>query len=262
MASRYTCSFVVAALLVACAPATTPEPDATELAAKGIANLMSAQTVHVEGTFRLESVQLATGSKNVITAEMTGDSELPDSTRTHVRILVYGIHFETDTITVAGRAYAKDAHLQPQWHEASRAAVRSVVIDRMLYRRGIHDVVEIDRPQIDGQVTRHLRYRADPADAKEMTDLMSLGLPRYATSDAQISTPQGTGELWIRIDDSQIVRQLVNMSFTVELPPATARPGASPTAEKEVTELSLDLRLSRHGVLIPEITAPPIGSRL
>jgi len=253
--------FIVGMLLVACAPATaTLEPDASQLAAKAIANLMNVATVHVEGTFRSEQIQMGAGASNAISAEMGGDSELPDSTRSHLQMALYGTHFEVDTITIDGRAYTKDAAYEPRWHETSRAVIRNVVIDRILHRSVIQGVVDVDRPEVDGRTTRHVRYRADSADATEMLDLMSL-TPPYPYSDPRISTLQVTGDLWIRIDDAQIVRQLVKVSYTVEHPPAQARPDTTPTAEKEVTEMSLDLRLSRHGEVIPQITAPPVNSR-
>jgi len=66
-------------------------------------------------------------------------------------------------------------------------------------------VVEVDRPEIDGRKTRHLRYQANTA--KMLEDMRKAA----GTSMESISNAQGTGELWIRIDDSQIVRQLVKV---------------------------------------------------
>jgi hypothetical protein len=247
MTRKHESVFILGVLLVACGPApATLEPDASQLAAKAIANLKSVATVHVEGTFRSEQTQMDTGASNVISAEMAGDSELPDSTRSHVRTVVYGTHFEVDTITIDGRAYTKDAALEPRWHETSRAVIRNVVIDRILHRSVIQGVVDVDRPEVDGRTTRHVRYRADSADATEMLDLMSL-TPPFPYSDPRISALQVTGDLWIRTDDAQIVRQLVKISYAVE---------------KGVTEMSLDLRLSRHGEVIPRVTPPPLNSRL
>ena len=115
----------------------------------------------------------------------------------------------------------------------------------------IRDLVEVDRPEVDGRRTRHFRYRADTA---KMVDEMrkSAGASAQAVSD-----PQGTGELWIRIDDSQIVRQLVTLTMDIDglagfLPAAAANIG------KASVEMTLDMRFSGHGAAVPQITAPPV----
>jgi hypothetical protein len=116
----------------------------------------------------------------------------------------------------------------------------------------IHDVVEVDRPEIDGRKTRHLRYTADTA--KMVAQLSKTS----GASSQPIANPQGTGELWIRIDDSQIVRQLVKISLEVEGLAGFLPAGAS-NLGKSAVELSLDMRFSHHGEPVPQITAPPVG---
>jgi hypothetical protein len=117
----------------------------------------------------------------------------------------------------------------------------------------IHDLVEIDRADVDGRKTRHLRYQADTAK------MIAAMQQTAATSSQSISSPQGIGELWIRIDDSQIVRQLVKVTLDVDNLAGINLPGATSNMGKASIEMSLDMRFSRHGEAVPQITAPPIG---
>ena len=68
-----------------------------------------------------------------------------------------------------------------------------------------------------------------------------------------------SGEVWIRTDDNQIVRQLVKMGFDIEGDLGLgAGQAASPTAKASL-EVSFDLAFSHIGEAIaPAITAPPI----
>lgn len=68
----------------------------------------------------------------------------------------------------------------------------------------------------------------------------------------------GTGELWIRIDDSQIVRQLVKLSMDVD-GLAAFLPASASNVGRASVEMSLDMRFSNHGGAVPQITAPPVG---
>lgn len=66
----------------------------------------------------------------------------------------------------------------------------------------------------------------------------------------------GNGEVWVRTDDNQIVRQLVKLS--VDMDGDLGIPGAPPTTGKSTFEISFDLKFSRIGEPIsPAITAPP-----
>jgi hypothetical protein len=116
----------------------------------------------------------------------------------------------------------------------------------------IRNVVEVDRPEVDGRKTRHLRYEADTT--KIIEDMRaSAGAATQAVTNAV-----GTGELWIRIDDSQIVRQLVKLSMDVD-GLAAVLPAAASNVGKASVEMSLDMRFSNHGGQVPHITAPPVG---
>ena len=111
----------------------------------------------------------------------------------------------------------------------------------------------MDRPEIDGRKTRHLSYVIDQA---KLIDKMK-GSPSGSTPSLSVSGATGTGEIWIRTDDSQIVRQLVKLS--VDLDGGLGIPGASPTTGSSKFEISFDIKFSHIGEPIsPAITAPPI----
>ena len=89
---------------------------------------------------------------------------------------------------------------------------------------------------------------------------MIEGMRQTAGASSQsISNAQGTGELWIRIDDSQIVRQLVKVSLDVDGLAGFVIPGAASGAGSASMEMSLDMRFSHQGEPVPQITAPPVG---
>jgi hypothetical protein len=72
------------------------------------------------------------------------------------------------------------------------------------------------------------------------------------------SNVNGGGEVWVRTDDTQIVRQLVKMSFDIDGDMGFATSGTSAPAGKGTFEMSFDLRFSQIGKPItPAITAPP-----
>ena len=239
---------LVALLLVAC----SPEPTASELTAKGIANLSSAKTVHLDGTG-----SLALNGQNAFALalefKLSGDAELPNKARMNVQMAVMGMSFDVDTIMLDGKEYTKDA-ATGTWSEGSgTSSVNSLMdplgnVDASLMR----NFVEVDRPEIDGRKTRHLRYEADTTKMIE-----EMRKSAGATSQA-VSNPQGTGELWIRIDDSQIVRQLVKLSMDVD-GLAGLLPASASNIGRASVEMSLDMRFSDHGDAVPQITAPPVG---
>ena len=239
---------LVALLLVAC----SPEPTASQLTAKGITNLTTAKTVHLDGIG-----SLALKGQNAFSLafefKLSGDAELPDKARMNVQMALMGMAFNVDTIMLGGKEYTKDA-ATGKWSEGSGTSPVNSLMDPLgnIDASLIRNVVEVDRPEIDGRKTRHLRYEADTT--KMIEDMrQSAG----ATSQA-VSNPRGTGELWIRIDDSQIVRQLVTLSMDVD-GLADFLPASASNVGTASVEMSLDMRFSNHGGAVPQITAPPVG---
>ncbi len=239
---------LVALLLAAC----SPEPTASQLTAKGITNLTSAKTVHLDGT---GSLALKGGNAFSLAFEfkLSGDAELPDKARMNVQMALMGMAFNVDTILLGGKEYTKDA-ATGKWSEGSGESPINSLMDPLgnIDASLIRNVVEVDRPEIDGRKTRHLRYEADTTKMIE-----EMRQASGATSQA-VSNPRGTGELWIRIDDSQIVRQLVTLSMDVD-GLAGLLPASASNIGKASVEMSLDMRFSNHGGAVPQITAPPVG---
>jgi len=248
-ALRITALVAVLVLLTAC----TPEPTASQLAATSITKLKSARTVHLDGTGAI-GLKAQGGLSFSFEFKLAGDAELPDKARLSVQMALLGMSFNVETITLGGKEYTKDA-VTGLWSEGSGTSPVSSVMDPLgnIDPSVIRDVVEIDRPEIDGRKTRHLRYQADTA---KMLDAMR---DTAGTSTTTITNPQGTGELWIRIDDSQIVRQLVKVSADVDGLAGFEIPGATTSLGKTAMEMSLDMRFSGHGEATPQITAPPVG---
>jgi hypothetical protein len=247
--SRGAAVLAIVGLLVACAP----EPTASELTAKGIANLKSAKTVQIDGTGSI-ALKAQNGLSFNFDFKMSGDAAIPNNARLNVQIALLGMSFNVDTITVDGKGYTKDPTTGKWSQGAGKSQLNGMMdplgsIDNSLLR----DVVEVDRPEIDGRKTRHLRYQADTA--KMIEDMRKTA----GTSTASVSNAQGSGELWIRIDDSQIVRQLVKVSVDVDALSGVDVPAAAANMGKASMEMSLDMRFSHHGEAFPQITAPPVG---
>jgi hypothetical protein len=161
--------------------------------------------------------------------------------------------FDIETISLAGREFTKDAGTG-KWSEGTGTSSVNNLIDPIgnIDASLIREVVEVDRPEVDGRKTRHLRYQADTT---KMLDEMRKSAGGSAQS---VTNPQATGELWIRIDDSQIVRQLIKVSMDVD-GLAGVLPASASNVGLAAVELSLDTRFSRHGEAVPEITAPPVA---
>ena len=243
---------IAAALIAVLLAACSPEPTASQLTAKGVANLTSAKTVHFEGT---GSVALKGQSAFSLAFEfkLSGDAELPNKARMNVQMALMGMAFDVDTIMLDGKEYTKDA-ATGKWSEGSGASPVNSLMDPLgnVDMSLIRDVVEIDRPEVDGRKTRHLRYQADT------TKMIEEMRKSAGTASQAVSNPQGTGELWIRIDDSQIVRQLVKVSMDVD-GLAGFLPASASNVGRASVEMSLDMRFSNHGGAVPQITAPPVG---
>jgi hypothetical protein len=239
---------LVALLLVAC----SPEPTASQLTAKGITNLTSAKTVHLDGIGSL-ALKGQNAFSFAFEFKLSGDAELPNKARMNVQMNLLGMAFDVDTIMLDGKEYTKDG-ATGTWSEGSgESPINSLMdplgnIDTSLFR----DVVEVDRPEIDGRKTRHLRYKADTT--KLIEDLRASA----GASSQTVMNPQGTGELWIRIDDSQIVRQLVKLTMDVD-GLAGLLPASASNIGRASVEMSLDMSFSNHGGAVPQITAPPVG---
>jgi FlaG/FlaF family flagellin (archaellin) len=242
---------LLAALLVL--SACGREPSASQLTATGIANLQSAKTAHLDGTGAI-ALKAQSGLSFSFEFKLSGDAEIPSKARMNIQMALLGMSFNVDTITVDGKQYTKDA-VTGLWAEGSKSSSMNGVLDPLgnVDMSFIHDVVEVDRPEVDGRKTRHLRYQAD-------TTKMIAALQQTAgTSTQPLANPVGTGELWIRIDDSQIVRQLVKVSLDVDGLAGISLPGSTSNIGKASVEMSLDMRFSRHGEAVPQITAPPTG---
>ena len=249
MVLRVTALLVAATLLSGC----SREPTASELTTKGVANLASAKTAHLDGTGSL-ALKSQSGLSFTFDFKLAGDAELPDKARMSVQMTVLGNALKVETIAIGGKEYTLDA-ASGKWTAGSGTSSVTSIIDPLgnIDASVIRDVVEVDRPEVDGKKTRHLRYQADTAKMIE-------GMRQSAGASAQaVSNAQGTGELWIRIDDSQIVRQLVKVSLDVDGLAGFAAPGAAPSAGKASMEMSLDMHFSHQGEPIPQITAPPVG---
>lgn len=242
-------AILVALLLAAC----SPEPTASQLTAKGITNLTSAKTVHLDGTGSL-ALKGQNAFSFAFEFKLSGDAELPNkAARMNVRMNLLGMAFDVDTIMLDGKEYTKDG-ATGRWSEGTGDSPVNSLMNPLgnLDASLIRDVVEVDRPEVDGRKTRHLRYQADTTKMIE-----ELRASAGATSQA-VSNPQGTGELWIRIDDSQIVRQLVKLTMDVD-GLAGLLPASASNIGKASVEMSLDMRFSNHGGAVPQITAPPVG---
>jgi hypothetical protein len=169
-----------------------------------------------------------------------------------------GQSLSVDTITIGGRTFTKGL-AGADWSETAANDPQGAVLDPLGQAdlSAVTTVTELDRPEIDGRRTRHLSYTIDRNKLVErMKSSQSGSIPALNVSGAT-----GKGEVWIRADDSQIVRQLVKLSVDMEGDlDFGALPGASaaPATAKSTFEISFDLKFSRFGEPVsPAITAPP-----
>ena len=246
---------VLAALSLACSQtASLVEPSPTELLQKASANLNSAKTAHIDGT---GSFGIGSGLNISFDFTMNGDAEMPDKSRLTTQMSLLGQSLSVDTITIGGRTFTKGLAGE-DWTETAASDPPGAVLDPLGQAdlSAVMTVTEIDRPEIDGRKTRHLSYTIDQSKLLEkMRGSQSLSIPGLNVSGAT-----GKGEVWIRADDSQIVRQVVKLSVDMEgdlgfggLPGASAAPTA-----KSTFEIAFDLKFRHLGEAIsPAITAPP-----
>jgi hypothetical protein len=242
---------VLASISIACGGAATlAEPSPTELLQKASANLKDAKTAHIEGT---GSFAISSGLSISFDFRLSGDAEMPDKSRLTTQMSLLGQALSVDTITVGGRTFSKGL-TGSGWTESAANDPQGAVLDPLGQAdlTAVASVTEVDRPEIDGRKTRHLSYVIDQSKLVEKMKGSQSG----STASFNVSGATGKGEVWIRTDDGQIVRQLVKLS--VDLEGDLGIPGASPTTSGSKFEISFDMRFSHIGEPIsPAITAPP-----
>jgi hypothetical protein len=242
---------VLASISIACEQAATlVEPSPTELLQKARENLTNAKTAHIEGTGRF-----GIGSDLSISFDfkLNGDAEMPDKSRLTAQMSLLGQSLSIDTITVGGRTFSKGL-MGGDWTQTAANDPQGTILDPLggVDLTAVSSVTELDRPEIDGRKTRHLSYLIDQSTPVDKMKGSSAG----TTPSLNVSGASGTGEVWIRIDDSQIVRQLVKLS--VEMDDGIGIPSASPTTGSGKFDISFDIKFTRLGEPIsPAITAPP-----
>jgi hypothetical protein len=241
------------------------EPSAADLVRGASAKMQSTKSVHIDGT---GSMGIRGGFSMSFDFKLVGDIELPDRSRMNLQMGLFGQSLDVEMLTVGGKAYAKDP-VTGKWSESSTGKSSSSTPPFFITDPGstldlskVAGVVEVDRPVVDGQKTRHLRYTPDPAT---LADSIRKSAGAAGASSLPMSDPTMVGEVWIRVDDGQIVRQLVKVTLEIDdlgaslfgaLPGASTAP-APTTAAKGSFEMTFDFTFSRHGQPIPAITAPP-----
>lgn len=257
---------IVAALtLLVAAGCGILEPNATDLVRGASAKMQSAKSVHIEGT---GTFGMKAGLSMSLDFKLSGDLELPDKSRMTMQMDLLGSKLSVEMLTVDGKAYAKDP-LTGVWTDASKTKSSSstslppsLITDPVgtFDLSKVANVVEIDRPVVDGQKTRHLKYTVDNA---KLTDAMRQAA---GGSPAPSVQPTTTGEVWIRVDDGRVVRQTATATMEFDGAPslfgsftvAGASPGVTKTpATKASFTFSMDFAFSNYDQPIPAITAPP-----
>jgi hypothetical protein len=242
---------VLASISMACGSAATlAEPSPTELLQKASANLTNAKTAHIDGT---GSFAISSGLSISFDFKLNGDAEMPDKSRLTTQMSLLGQSLSVDTITIGGRTFSKGL-MGGDWTESAADDPQGAVLDPLGQAdlTAVASVVEVDRPEIDGRKTRHLSY---VIDQRTLIERMK-GSQSGTTPSLTVSGAAGKGEVWIRTDDSQIVRQLVKLS--VDMDGGLGIPGASPATGASKFEISFDIKFTHIGEPIsPAITAPP-----
>jgi hypothetical protein len=255
----------VASALLLLSACGTLEPSATDLVRGASAKMQTTKSVHIDGT---GSLGIKGGFSMSFDFTLTGDLEMPDRSRMKLEMALFGQSLDVEMLTLDGKAYAKDP-VTGTWSEASTGTSSSslppfFITDpaSTLDLSKVSGVVEVDRPLVDGQKTRHLRYTADPA---KLADSIRKSAGASALPGAN---PTMVGEVWIR-DDGQIVRQSMKVTLEIEdftaslfgaLPGASTAPAPKPAA-KGSFEMAFDFTFSKHGQPIPAITRPPLSTR-
>jgi hypothetical protein len=238
------------------------EPAAADLLSSANTKMRSAKSVHLDGT---GSLALKGGFAFSFDFKIKGDVQVPDRSRLSVNMVFLGQSIDIETITIGGRSYTRDP-VSGAWNESTNTNANSssgfptfTPMDPLnsFDLSGATSVVEVDRPVVDGQKTRHFRYSADPNKLKDVLDKSARATP------LPYSNPTGVGEVWIRVDDSQIVRQSLKVTLDIDnlggLIPGVQLPGATQNSAKSTFEMGFDFNFTKHGEAIPQITAPPVG---
>ena len=241
----------LAALAIACGQtATFTEPSPTELLHKASTNLKDAKTAHIDGT---GSFAISSGLSIAFDFKLNGDVEMPDKSRLATQMSMLGQSLAVDTITIGGRTFTKGL-IGSGWTSTAANDPQGAILDPLGQTdlSAVATVAEVDRPVIDGHKTRHLSYTID--QTKLVEKMKSSQTP--TTPSLNISGATGKGEVWVRTDDNQIVRQLVTLS--IDMAGDLGIPGASPASSNSTLEMSFDLKFSHLGEPVsPAITAPP-----
>lgn len=241
---------LVASISMACgSAATVAEPSPTELLHKASANLTNAKTAHIDGT---GSFAISSGLSISFDFKLNGDAEIPDKSRLNTEMSLLGQSLSVDTITIGGRTFTKGL-MGGDWIESAANDPQGAVLDPLGQAdlSSVASVTEVDRPLIDGRKTRHLSYVIDQSKLVEKMK----GAQPGTTPSFSVSGATGGGEVWIRTDDSQLVRQLIKLS--VDIDGGLGIPSASPTTASKF-DISFDIKFSHIGEPIsPAITAPP-----
>jgi hypothetical protein len=242
---------VFASLSIACGSAATlAEPSPTELLQKASANLTNAKTAHIDGT---GTFAISSGLSISFDFKLNGDAEMPDKSRLTTQMSLLGQVLSVDTITIGGRTFSKGL-VGGDWTETAANDPQGAVLDPLGQAdlTAVASVTELDRPEVDGRKTRHLSYVID--QSKLIQKMKGAG--SSTTPSLSVSGATGAGEVWIRTDDSQIVRQLVKLS--VDMDGGLGIPGASPATAASKFDMSFDIKFTHIGEPIsPAITAPP-----
>src|SRR2546425_5138774 len=227
------------------------EPSPTALLQKASANLKAAKTTHIEGT---GTFAIKDGMNLSFDFKMSGDAEVPDKARLNMQMALLGQSLSVDTITIGGRTFVKGLQ-GTTWTEGSATdPTQSGMLDPLGQTdlSTVVSVTEIDRPEVEGKKTRHLKYAVD---VQKLVDKMQSA---PGAASLKPSNVIGTGEVWVRTDDTQIVRQLVKLSFEIAGDLGLSAGGAPAPSGKGTFEMSFDLHFSQLGQPIsPAITGAP-----
>jgi hypothetical protein len=252
MRTRAILIVIAASVTLSCSVvASLLEPSPGALLQKASANLKAAKTTHIDGT---GTFAIKDGTSLSFDFKMTGDAEVPDKARLNMQMALLGQSLSVDTITIGGRTFSKGLQGTTWTEGAATDPTQSGMLDPLGQTdlSAVVSVTEIDRPEVEGKRTRHLKYAVD---AQKLVDKM-----RSAPGAASLkpSNVIGVGEVWVRTEDTQIVRQLVKLSFDIEGDLGLSAGGAPAPSGKGTFEMSFDLHFSQIGQPItPAITAPP-----
>ncbi len=228
-------------LLVALASAACArEPTARELVDRAAEKTKAAKTFHFDGTGSLAASN-DLGANFSLDLKMVGDAETPDKWRATLSLLVGGRSVETDVVSVGSDTWQRDPQTR-KWSADPDVSPPGTSVDPLANLRDVglaSEVSELERITVDGKTARHLKLTLDPARLKTQR------LSENAASGevlSRVTTYESGMELWVRVDDERVLRQLVTVTLA--------------TAQAKLT-LSLDTSFSRFGEPLDPAIAPP-----